>query len=314
MADDPITATSRALLAVLAPLTGERSSGAVVLQSSGPGSVTVKLGQYAVPVIDGQLSPELLVKVARNPATADGSWVVSVDPTTVDVVSNLGGVRHNLPAGTVLQLDPPVAGLISNRPTVVSPGMLGGADASGFGALLDVAQAESLTGPLLSVDLRRSELQRFPAACLTWTSMLPADGSSVPQVRPGGRTGVKSKLYRLTFVLTVVTSRTDSGSARRHEGRWIVNALLTALSDRQSVDGEVISSPAGVQVQSVTREPNTQGVFQQYYVYNIELNCEVTLTGLDQRTFADWLSARLRAYKPDDALGPIRVVPPEFPQ
>ena len=306
-ADDAVTAATRALLAVLAPLTGTRSTGLVSLQSAS-GVVQVARGQYAMPVLGGQIAPELLVKVAANPDTEDGHWDVTTTPTPVQFTSNLGGVANNFAAGTQFVLDPPVAGLVATGPTSAA-GFTGGTDSSGFGALRQVVDAESTAGPLVNVDLRRSALQVFPAAVLTWQDAVPADGSVVPQMRPSGRVGNKQKLYRLGYTLTIVTSRADSGSARRHEGRWITYALMRALSDRQSVDGEVVSSPSGVQVQSASRESGPQEVFQKWYLYHLVLNCEVTLSGLDDRTFADWLSTRLQIWKPDEALGPIRVVP-----
>ena len=305
-----INANLRALLAVMQPLTGVRSAGLIQMTASGE-DVFIERGQYAIPVIGGRAAPELLVKADLNPATpsdeSPGSWRVPFVGASVGFISNLGGVRYNFPPGTTFLLDPPVDGLTATL-LPSAAGFAGGIDASGFGALLDLVIAENLSGPAQSVDLRRSQLTRFPSAVLTWREAIPADGSSVPQVRRGSRAGTRVNLYRLGYTLSVIASRQDTQHERQHEALSIISSLAELITDRQAVDGENLSNPSGVQIQSIRREALPQEAFQRFIIYSIDLNCTVTLCQRDSREYAEWLVTHLCIEKPDPVLGPLPVV------
>ena len=73
----------------------------------------------------------------------DGDWEITDTGAEVDVFSNLGGTRHNLPAGTPLLLDPPVPGLVAHPSPLLTTALDGGTDPTGFATLHDMALYET---------------------------------------------------------------------------------------------------------------------------------------------------------------------------
>ena len=99
---------SRALMALLQPITGERATGQVrITTRPGSGSVLLPYGYYFWPVVDGQVEPQWLFKLAKNPGREDGCWEVTEAGDLCDAFSNIGGIRHNVTGGTVFRSEIP---------------------------------------------------------------------------------------------------------------------------------------------------------------------------------------------------------------
>ncbi len=114
--------TARALQAICQPLTGTRSSGTVTMTASGD-DVTIARNTHGVPVLNGKEHPDLVFKTGEGPNSdpdPEGSWTVTSGGTDVDFISNIGGVRQNIPDTTVINLDPWITGIAS---AVVSGGI-----------------------------------------------------------------------------------------------------------------------------------------------------------------------------------------------
>lgn len=283
-----VVRTARGIVAILQPLTGDRASGTSTMACASAGdSVRLPRGYYFLPVVGGVVRADLALKAGPG-SEADESWLVASGGTAVDLVSNLGGARHNLAAGTVLRPDPPVPELTAGM-TVAAPGMTGGVDATGFGALKDLQIYEQLNGPALNVDAKRSGLKRFPGAVLMWADMQQATGVTSPQTQRAARTGTRRVLYRSTYALTFMSTSYAADSERRHEGLACVEAAMKLLTDRQMVDGEAISSPGGVEIYRAYREPLRPDVAAKWYVYTFELGAELTLCQTDARTYSNLL-------------------------
>lgn len=288
----------RALMATIQPITGDRASGLVTLQATA-GTVNVRRGSYMFPALGSppRVVPSMLFKVAANPATSDGSWPVTTAPTDVGVISNLGGTRHNVPAGTPMYFDPPLANIVASptagMPLVATGGMTGGLDLVAFGALKDVVLYESSEGPAINVVLERSALRGFPGALLTWMSTETADGSSTDMTKRSIRAGVKSQLFKVMVDIMIITNRSDSEHHRRAEGLAAMDAVFSLISDRMMVDGESLSTPGGAQVLKAFREDGPQEIFQKFYVYHLQVAAVTSVEGIDARTFSPWLLTTL---------------------
>jgi len=298
---DFILDTARSIMAVMQPATGDRSSGPVTIKALPTTVANIKRGTIAYPILRGQINPKLLFKVDKNPATEDGSWDVTDAGTDVTFISNVGGEKHNLPAGTELRLDPLTAVLVVGDTVVAAGGLTGATTAAGFGAVKDMLIAEQVDGPILSLDLRRSGLTSFPAVVVSWKDSIPSDGSTQVQASRGAaRVGTRSLLFSSSYVITLFSAREDSEHARRHEGMFITGLLARLVSDRHSVDGECFSNPSPLQIRNIFREVGQQDIYQKYYVYHILVSAMSTLQSIDGRTYSDFLLATLNIDKPQD--------------
>ena len=292
----------RELMAVMQPCTGTRASGDVTCKALSGKTIQIPRNHYAFPIIKGDRRPELVFKVAKNPDTADGSWEVDDSGADVLMISNIGGVRYNLPAGTRIAFDPPIADLVGSpngdQPKVKAT-FTGGADAAGLAAVADMAMYEKLRGGELAHDLRRSSIIGFPAVILTWSDLQSADGVTVPQGDRGNRVGTRSTLYKSSWDITILVSRENEDHERRHAGLAITDYLTRLLTDRQSVDGQCISNPSGLQVLQVFRETAIpQAVYQKFYIYHIIVAAEIGVEQIDSRSYEDWITAVISVDKP----------------
>lgn len=292
-----IVGRARALMSLISPLTGTISQGSVTFQASGA-DVSLPMGTYMYPVIQGKKQPTQLFKVDEGP-NPDKSWTITAAGTAVAVVSMLGGIRYNVPASTPFLLDPPVLGLVAAQPTA-DANFTGGVDATGFGAVKDVITYESMDGPDLSLDMRRSMVMKFPAVVVTFSDILPGDGSPTPTTNRPSRTGTRKFLYKMGYVMSVIAARDDSDHERRHEGLQVVTNILKLVSDRSMIDSECVSQPGGVQVLQVLRESGPQDIYQKFYVYDVAVALTATLQTTYTKTFPDWLRAVLNVDKPQN--------------
>lgn len=291
---------ARSLMALLQPLTGERATGHVAVQpaSTGPGGLVLAGGTYLLPVIDGSLMQQMLFKLARNPDTANGSWAVPAEGAIIPVLSNAGGDRYNLPAGTRFVLEPPLSTLIN----VMAQGdIVGGVDHDGMDGIKDIVQYETSNGPLLPTDAHRSRLKEFPAILVNYETTQPADGSSVSGTSRPTRTGTAKMLYGFEYSVTVFVSRTDSDLYRRDAGMAVVDRALDILSSRHNVDGAPVSNPGALQIVSVVRRQGAQDVYQKFYVYSIRVRALGSIITEDSRQYSPWLRTVMNVHKRETA-------------
>jgi hypothetical protein len=291
---------ARAIMAICTPATGQRATGKVKLFTHADTTVALRRNHAMMPVIDGAARSDLLIKSGEGPL-AEGAWEITPDGTEVDVLSNVGGVRHNvLTAGTKVVLDPPVPGIVINDAPTVIQGLVGGLDTTGFGAVKDVVLYEQFDGPDRALDTRRSLLKRFPAVLLTWEGLEPADGVATAQTARATRLGTRKALYSLTYTLSVISSRADSDEERRHEGLAILDLLIRLLADRQAVDGYCLSNPSGLYIQEAHRESGPQDVYQKFYIYTAVIGAMATVEQIDLRTYNPWLLSKINGLVPQE--------------
>jgi hypothetical protein len=200
----------------------------------------------------------------------------------------------NLAPGTPLRWDPPISGI--EAVSEVGPaGLTGAVGASGFGALRQLKLYEQIGSASAAQDLFAAKVGQFPAAVLSW------DQSSQPMdvVTRKSRTAI---LFREHWLLSVIASRHDSGEQRRHEALELLESATQLLAERSEMDGEVISLPCPVFVESRRRI----AVAPTSYVYAVAFSTMHTLERREWRTIADWLRTRITTTTKTD-------VPPEDP-
>lgn len=317
--------TARAFAAVIQPQTGDRASGTAVVRAvtGTVGNVEVPRSAYALAVVDGHLRQDLTFKVGPGPGTREGSednniggwWPVNTDGVSVDFISNIGGTRHNLPPGTELRFDPPLTG-IEPIAKIESPGMTGATDPAFFGGLRNVIMYEQFDGPQKTLDVFRSAIGKPPIALIIWQSSEPADGTVISTTARETRVGTRKVLYKEQFAIYVIVNRKDNEHTRRLEGLTILDALSELLTDRQAVDGVCFSNPSGIQLRERFRDVSQgQELYQEFYVYGLNLSAERLLIQRDARTYNDWLRTTMMLTTPDNQLpnqGPLTVVDVSF--
>lgn len=282
-----IETLARAIFGQLAPLTGARGTGTVTATATGA-DVVVPRNAYLAPVLNGALMHHWPFKTAANPATEQahnqgGDWTVTSGGTQLTLVSNTGGVSRNLPAGTVLRWDPPIAGL---APTVTVDADFTGGIA---GAVKDANFFEDLNTAEAQLDFFDARLGRFPALMLAWMRTTPLEGRTTGPDRGSTRKGRGVTVNHETYVLYVITSRKDADPRRRREGLDLLEAVSQSLTDRKSNDdGEVLAAMGSVEVLERARVARSTTA----YVYGVTLRTAMALCKTDTRTFAPWLRTR----------------------
>jgi hypothetical protein len=268
----------RALMAVLRPLTGDRATGQVLAKAA-VGTTTIKLpkGSYCLPApasVAGktQLSQELLLHTTAE-------TVVTEAGTLVPITSTLGGVRHNLAAGTVVRWDPPLLGMVPTA--AVHANMTGGLDASGPGMVRQVLAYETLIGGQPTLDVFLAKIRATPAVVVAWASSQAVES-----------TGVGAHRNEDLWKLYVVCSISSGASERGDEALDILDAIESYLTDRSSVDGWVFSGPA-VEIRSkeAVRLTSTSAI------YSVTLMTSNGVRRTEHRTLGDsyeeWLTTQI---------------------
>lgn len=281
----------RALLATTAPATGVRATGTILVPalSGDVDEVDVLLPRntYLLPVVGGQLREDLVYKT-----TADATIPArSPEPIEIEITSNVGGRRHNLPPA-IFHFDPPIDGL----PLIATSGAIGGG--SDAGQLIEsVGFYEDLEGANPGQDLFSAKVGDA-GVLLVWTQSEPVEGSSGGLRQGATRATRAARFWRENFVLYVVASRFASDNKRRQNGHTILQAVTRLLTDRhQNDDGETLSTVgAGVEITSRAR----LGRSERHYIYALHLRVNQTLEqGLDARVFQRWERTRYVS-KPED--------------
>lgn len=283
---------ARDLMAVIAPTTGTRATGKVLVEPNGTAPTIVRRNQCLIPIVNGDAREGLLFKVAEGPnddPDPKGSWTVQPGGTSVGVFSLLGGKRHNLPRGTRFRMDPlprdPVNPIVTLQSDVTD-----GVDPIHFGGVMSIVQFEQLAGGTLDLDAFRSQIGQMPGIIIVWDGSEPADGTTQSTLSRGlSRVGTRKTLWNERFNVFVITKRLDSDHMRRSEGLQILDDITEWLTDRQAVDGQVFSAPAGVQVRGRQRVVGATAPYQHLYVYVLQLSLTRALVSRDEREWNDWL-------------------------
>lgn len=284
---DSIEQLGRALLATLAPATGVRATGTVTA-TAGSAEVEIPRNSYLMPVVNGKMRDDLLFKTRA-------SWTLAADATEagIPIISNVGGARHNLPAGTVLRFDPVLEGV--ERDVTLDADMTSGSDSGQLIRTVGFWEELDLSAP--SPDLFAAKIGDS-GAMLVWTQSDPVEGSMSGLRQGAARATRNARIWRESFVLYVVAARIASDNDRRQKGKLILQAVTRLLTDRhQNDDGEQLSTiGAGVEITNRAR----LGRSDKHYIYALTLRVNQTLeAGLSTREYLVWERTRYRGALPE---------------
>jgi hypothetical protein len=296
---------ARDIMSVISPTTGVRGSGKVLIKTKETTSVNLPRNWHLIPIVNGAAREDLLFKVGQGPLRAkypngkriktdpnepdtESWWSVQPGGTLVNIHSLVGGNRHNLPKGTKFIFDPGHPDLESEA--ILQRDITDGADPTHFGGCRSVVQFEQLNAVDVSLDTFRASVGKFPAVVIVWDGSEPADGTTQSSIDRGRtRVGPTMQLFKERFNLFVIVERLDSGSVRSAEGLLLLDHITGWLTDQQSIDGQIFSSPTGVQIRGRGRVAGNNTNFQHVYVYLLQISVTTTLVPYDSRTFSLWL-------------------------
>jgi hypothetical protein len=297
---DVIEQLARAILGQLAPITGERGTGTATVTNPTPGAIELPKNMCLLPVIAGELADDLVFKVAPNPATTDphgvgGEWSIPAGGSlSVALRSNLGGARHNLPAGTVLRFDPLQDGL--DETVTLDGAITDGADAPDDA--LSVRRAvyyEDLDAAQVERDISAGRLARLPGIMLVWTQSTPAEGRTAGTNQGSTRLADGVRLFAENYRLFVVSATLANDGRRRRDGLRILQAVTRLLTDQQiTTDGEQLTAVGSLEI--LNRSRFVRG--PKHYVYALTLRVNRVITRTDTRSFVPWLRTHLQQALP----------------
>lgn len=305
---------TRLIQACCQPLTGQRATGSILLKSATGADVTVGHGRFMFPIINGQVRHELAFKTAINPATRSlpgalaGSWTATTVGTPVSILSNLGGVRHNLPAGTRFLIDQPLVPALVDRPRIATP-TAGGEDMTGDLVLYNFVAFETF-GAQPTLEAFRSAIGgRFPAAIINWTESEPSDGQTTSAVTRGTHLGARNVAYSEMFDIRLISSRSDSEAERRGQAVRILDEMTALLLDKVAIDGAPMSSPGGVHIRRRQYEPSGGDAFYRaFQVYRLTLSVQSVIQQRDSREYDLLRKFRIDAPREDHPAEDLPVV------
>jgi hypothetical protein len=244
-----------------------------------------------MPIKDGALFTQWLFKVGKGPEP-DGSWVIGDSDVDIDLYSAIGGQRFNLCLGTEFGFDYVIPELdLSQIPFAPAEFVGGQQPALDVGSFLDVGIYETFDGPSIPLDVRRSLLQQFPGALISFIDMTPADGITSAQTRMGSvNAGTGTKFYKINYSISIIVSKTDGDLSRRFQGMVLTDQVLAELIDLHACpDGEGLSNPGGIQIRQVFRENGPQDVYKKFFIFTVLVSVMTSITRADNRKFLPWL-------------------------
>ena len=295
----------RILMSLLQVLMGSyATNGYVTVRSTGPTGV-VPAYSYAIPLF-GSLNEDATIRVEKNPATADGSWLVTSAGTPVPVSALLGGPIGNLPLSTLVRWDEPLSGI--EEFSQVTTALSGGAFLNpSSGPVLRQVKLYRELGPDVVKTLFAAQAGAdTPSAVLAWASSGPADGTGSPAMGlAASRVREGSRIWKNNWLLWLVTSRFESTEIRRREGDTIRDLTLSLLTDREAWRGVTLSLPQGLQIV----EASVFKVLETSYVDLIRFSTSYTLTRRDERVFNEWVTSRIRLETAEQPPGSKLFVP-----
>ena len=296
---------ARSMMAQIQPLTGNRASGVVTMKAvAGQGDQILKPNTYLIPLEQAGALNHYLLKVARNPATVGphntgGDWTVTEAGTPITLISNVGGERYNLSAGTKIQFAQNTPGLenFDTADMVADADFTGGTN----GPIKRVVIFEDLETADRARDFFDAKLGHYPAVMFVWQSSAPEEGRSTGASRGSTRAGRKTTANRETYNIFVISSKGQSDPIRRRVGQDIMEDITGLLTDNnRNRDGELLASKGnGVEINArgrVARGPNS-------YVYSITVRLTVIFQAIEARVFNPWLITQYQDLLPAD--GPL---------
>ena len=287
LTENTIELLSRALLAQLTPITGERAAGVVTATAAGAAPVEVPKNTYMIPVVRGHIREDLVFKTLAA-GTVPGSGTLDLS-----VTSNIGGARHNVDDETVFRFDPPVPGL--ERTAVARGAFTGG---SNVGALVRNLQIfEDVDATNVEEDFFAAMMTDPPCGVLSWQQTEQAEGEVVGLRRGASRATRSVTLDAESFVLYIIVGRIDGPGMRRKEGQVIAQAATRCWRGRmKNIDGEqLMATGGGIAVVSRARVARAP----KHYVYAVRLRAiQSAETRMDGRTFSPWERTNIKGALP----------------
>lgn len=304
---DELEALARAILGQLSPLTGTRGTGVVTVTNPSGAAVLLEPNMYLLPVVGSaepeggaELADDLVFKVAPNPATAlpynkGGQWTIPAGGSLpVAIRSNLGGARHNLPAGTVFRFDPLLDDL-GETATLVSAITDAADRPEGSLAVHRAVYYEDLDAAQIERDIAGGRLSRLPGIMLVWNQSLPVEGRTATTNQGSTRLADGIRAFAEQYRLFIVSTTRAGDRQRRSEGHRIMQAVTRLLTDQQvSNDGETLTNMGSLEVQSRARFVRNE----RHYVYALQLRLNRIYSRTDTRTFVPWLRTHLQQALP----------------
>jgi hypothetical protein len=271
---------ARSVMAVLAPLTGTRSSGTVTVKATGS-DVKFPGGCFAAPIIESESGNKAIARdkpvfVGMNPSTAEGDWTVTAAGTALPVTSLLGGARHNFEAAsTTLRWDPAMTGV--ELVSALAGDMTGGLDPTGDAHVKRILLYEDLSTAEIALQVFQAKmLTQAPAVILAWAGTGAGErmGRSVWQ-RPD------------RWVAYVVVTRQSGTVERGHEGLNLLDLVESYLGERGAVDGRNFSDPP-VTIVGASRHSTTPSSFVYALTFETTSALQRTDTRLAEGKFGPW--------------------------
>lgn len=304
---DVIEALARAILGQLSPLTGTRGTGTVVVSNPSGADVQLEQNMYLLPVVGAdapeggaELADDLVFKVAPNPATAlpyakGGAWTIPAGGSLpVAIRSNLGGARHNLPAGTLFRFDP-LLDDIDPTATLVAEITDGADRAEGELAVRRAVYYEELDAAQIQRDIAGGRLAQLPGIMLVWQQSTPVEGRTATTNQGSTRLADGIRAFAENYRLFVVSASLAGDRRRRSEGLRIMQAATRLLTDQQvTTDGEQLTSMGSLDVQGRGRFVRSE----RHYVYALTLRVNRIYARTDSRSFVPWLRTHLQQALP----------------
>jgi len=296
---------ARDLMSAISPVTGVRGTGQIMVRPKGGAQVFLPRNWYLMPIVNGAVREDLLFKVDQgsnravypdgkrkkaneNEPDADSWWTIQPGGSMVNIVSLVGGRRFNLPKNTKFVFDPLNNDLETEA--ILQAPITNGSDPVHFGGCKSVVQFEQLNAPSASLDAFRASVGKLPAVVIVWDGSEPADGTTQSSIDRGRtRVGQTSQLFKERFNLFVLVERLDSSAVRSSEGLKLLEDITNWLTDLQSVDGEVFSSPTGIQIRGRSRIAGDNAAYQSMFIYALQISVTSCIRPYDSRTFSPWL-------------------------
>lgn len=296
---DTIEQLARAVLGQLSSLSGTRATGAVHVVNDTDADIDIDMNSYLWPTVSGATRPELLFKVSPNPATIrphgqGGAWTVPAHGSAeVGIRSNLGGLRHNLTAGTVFTWDPPLDGLAAT--VTLNADMTDGANRSSEPRIVAGAYYEGLDSGQVAKDLFGAGVDGLPAVVIVWQQSAPAEGRTAGTNQGSTRLADGARLFAEYLTLYVVVSDLRSDKRRRNNGLRLLQACTRLLSDQQQTnDFEMLTAIGSLEILGRSRYTRTENA----YVYALPFRMNRVYPRYDTRVFTPWLKTHIMATLP----------------
>lgn len=317
---DVIEMVARMVLGQISPITGTRGTGEVLVANDTDDPIAVPKNMYLLPRIGStsELADDLVYKTAANPATVTehgegGDWTIPPhDELAIGIQSNLGGVRHNLPAGTVFLWDPPLTGLAETCTLVDA--ITDAAEKTSDPVVRRAVYYEDLRPDTIAQDLHKGRLAQLPAVMLTWEQSTPAEGRTSGTNQGSTRVGDGVRIFSEHYRLFVVVAEYSSDKSRRNSGLRVLQALTRLLTDQvRTRDAEVLTVMGSLEILSRSRFSRSK----DHYIYTMPFRVQRAFRRLEERTFVPWLTTHLEGSLPGreapEPTGDLQIVDVTFP-